>query len=117
VGVTEAGGDLLLDARKVAAAEILGDAEEDKQREALGLTLALDDGAPVAVAHLVAETVTLLVGEPLGLPLADAHTVAQALAEAERVAEAHTVNDPEAHGEPEEDRQRDAVGLTLELRE
>ena len=44
-------------------------------------------------------------------------TVAQALAEAERVAEAHTVNDPEAHGEPEEDRQRDAVGLTLELRE
>jgi hypothetical protein len=85
--------------------------------EAVGLTLALDDGTPVAVAHLVAETVTLLVGEPLGLPLADAHTVAQALAEAERVAEAHTVNDPEAHGEPEEDRQRDAVGLTLELRE
>jgi hypothetical protein len=61
--------------------------------------------------------VRLPVAERLGLPLVEAHAVAQPLAVGDRVEDAQTVAVPDALAEPVEDKQREGEGLTVGLSE
>ena len=142
VGHIEGERDGVPDAQAVGEGVALGDPDDDKQREGVELTLGLlekdavgvaqplkvtltvlqplpvKDGVPlahtVALAHKLPEAV--LKAERLVDPLDDTHTVPLTEDEGERVPDAHTVTVPDALGEVEADKQRDAVGVIVGLK-
>ncbi len=102
-------------AHTVGVPDARAEPEDDKQRELEGLALALGDGGCGAVAHAVGDVVVNTEAEPRALPLEEPPAVALLEGRGERLPVAHTVALPDALGEPEKDRNREAevslVGL------